>query len=1539
MLPLVTNFPGNRSSASFENAPNNFMELVRNFNLQPSDSMEELDSSSGNDLNYTGACNTRGKVQRTHTVICKDRVSDKILKLVHTLKNPKRSSTSIDYFRDEDDQLLAKISLDPNAPKPTGSSNRVISGDHLITPSGLPKNLECAVRQYGTVAEKQPALSCANNKASIKDSVTFSKFEKLAMKVAFYLSDKLTFGPNREYRLKRGDRIALTYASNEPIPFIIAFYGSLMASLIPIAIEVPSVRRDGSCRSMGFLMSSLNINVVLTSEQCYRSLRRNPANNEILPLPGWPQIKDVKVPKDWTPPPRLESHDPLYLEYTYTREGSVRAVNNNRAATLEHCRALTAACSYTESDVMVCVVDSRREAGLWHCVLTSMFNGVHVIFVPHSVMQVNPGAWLAVVTRYQATVAIVRGRDMQWGMLAEDAHAQLSLSSLRMILVTDGANPWTLNTCDEFVRKFSRYGLSQDVICPAAHSTEGLTAALRRPLSRALSLQRIVTADPNTFSTTANSMPPVSSGHLCMYALSHGKIQLNPTNEINSLTVTDCGLVLPGTLLVTVRLGTQQPTICKTDELGEICICNAYTATGYWGLEGASKARFGVVPVDEDGRAVAPGKVFTRTGLLGFLGLPLQGPGGGFNSLIFVVGTTEGLLSVEGRRHNADDLVATVLAIPRREEVFRSRVCVFSVPILKDERVVIVAELRDKCSDAAAFCWMSTVIQTVGHIHKDLSVYCIALVPQNSLPKTAFGGIAVHEVRRLFTDGNLHPSVLLLCPHSSIHNLPQARSAVPIPVGPSAMMVGQVVQGSRFAEVSGRSLNISVADGSPPEIRILPAILTWRAEHTPNDVLFTVYKANPRAQPLGSVSTANVPPLVAHQVTSSQLLSRVECIKTLLHHRANLRSRSVVAIMYQPGIEMIAAFYACQFLGHIPVVVRPPLVSRKSPTDQPTQESSRSPLLRMMSCTGLSGEAAEELPPNTVLTRSSDAGSSSSLSCSLGNLNKCYLSRANHARFASEVSMEHAFSIVQHSRASLVLTNGALIKQLKAKTAHIPLAKWPKMYDTEEAATKKKPTQNVSMASLHNSVAYIDFSISTTGTFSGSEITHKEASILAHAQKLQCELYPGMKVLLCLEPFSGLSLSLWAMTSVYCGHHSVLVPPTTLESNPDLWLAVRDMFVSYPVMEQSLFRLMPHIGKLKRRELRMNGLRNVIAICEERPRVSFAGTFSKVFSSLGLSPRAVSSSFGCRVNQGICLQGSTNPDLSTVYVDKISLRNDRIKVVEKGTPNSICLQESGKLLPGVEVVIANPDTLGQCSNSQLGEIWISSAHNCSSLLGPFQMTNCMGDAPGESTTTASSIAGTQSSTASSMDDLRTPDSRPLLPASGVALSNLGCPDQLKAKLATGQENCLGKTYARTGFLGFVKRTDRTEADGHLHDALFVVGSMEEALCLRGMRYHPSDVEGTVLRAHKHICQSAVFTWSSLLVVVVELFGGQDHEALDLVHPVTSRVLEEHQLIVGVLVVVDPGCIPLSYKGEKLRILLRNLFITDSLNPIYVSYNI
>merc|ERR1711978_121226 len=99
-----------------------------------------------------------------------------------------------------------------------------------------------------------------------------------------------------------------------------------------------------------------------------------------------------------------------------------------------------------------------------------------------------------------------------------------------------------------------------------------------------------------------------------------------------------------------------------------------------------------------------------------------------------------------------------------------------------------------------------------------------------------------------------------------------------------------------------------------------------------------------------------------------------------------------------------------------------------------------------------------------------------------------------------------------------------------------------------------------------------------------------------------------------------------------------------VEANPALWLTavsqykVRDTFCSYGVMELCTKGLGGSVPQLKQKNVNLACVRTCVVVAEERPRIALTQSFTKLFSGLSLSPRAVSTSFGCRVNTGICLQ-------------------------------------------------------------------------------------------------------------------------------------------------------------------------------------------------------------------------------------------------------------------------------------------------------------
>uniref|UniRef100_A0A672NEL8 Disco-interacting protein 2 homolog C-like n=1 Tax=Sinocyclocheilus grahami TaxID=75366 RepID=A0A672NEL8_SINGR len=1172
------------------------------------------------------------------------RVSAKIQQLVNTLKRPKRRPLR-EFFVEDFEELLEVQQPDPSLPRPEGVESTPIQGEELDGLKNCPASLEAALLRWGAIAPKAPCLTTTHSNAKQPYTLTYGKLWSKSLKLAYNLLHKL--GSKQEPIIHPGDRVALVYPNNDPAAFMVAFYGCLLAEVVPVPIEVPLTKKDAGSQQIGFLLGSCGVAVALTSDACHKGLPKS-ASGDVMQFKGWPKLLWVltdskhlsKPPREWFPLIKDANNDTAYIEYKTCKDGSVSHITND-------------------------------------------------------------------ITR-----------------------------------------PMYIHT---FILSF---------ICMHVFSV--------RPQE--------------------GSSKPAGQGVLSMTNLSHGVIRVDTGEKLSVLTLQDVGTAMPGAMVCVVKLE-GVPQLCKTDEIGEICVSSVATGTSYYGLSGMSKNTFEVCPVACDGGFVSD-CVFVRSGLLGFVG-----PGG----MIFISGTLEGLMQVGGRKHSADDIIATALAVEPMKFIYRGRTVVFSVNVLYDERIVLVAEQRPDSTEEESYQWMSRVLQAIDGIHQ-VGVYCLALVPANTLPKTPLGGIHLSETKQLFLEGALHPSSILMCPHSCITNLPKPRQKQP-EVGPASVMVGNLVAGKRMAQASGRDLS-HMEDNE--QFLFLSEVLQWRAQTTPEHILYTLINSR------GAIGSS---------LTCLQLHKRAEKIATLLYERGQLRDGDHVALVYPPGLDLIAAFYGCLYAGCIPITVRPP---------HPQNISTTLPTVKM---------------------------------------------------------------ILEVSRSVCVMTTQAISKLLKSRDASVAVdfKSWPPILETDDLPKRRcsllyKPCDP-------DTLAYLDFSVSTTGMLAGVKMSHNATSALCRSVKLQCELYPSREVAVCLDPYCGLGFVLWCLCSVYAGQQSVLISPMDLEVNPALWLQsvsqfkVRDTFCSYSVMELCTRSLSSLTDSLKARGMDLTRVRSCVVVAEERPRVALTQSFCKLFKDVGLHPRAVSTAFGCRVNLAVCLQGTSGPDPTTVYVDMRALRHDRVRLVERGSPHSLPLMESGKILPGVRIIIANPETKGPIGDSHLGEIWVHSPQNASGYFTVFGEENVRSDHFG-------------------------------------------------ARLSFGDTQTL---WARTGYLGFLRRTDLTDANGERHDALYVVGALDEVMELRGMKYHPIDIETSIIRAHRNITECAVFTWTNLLVVVVEL-DGSEQDALDLVPMVTNVVLEEHYLIVGVVVVVDTGVIPINSRGEKQRMHLRDGFLADQLDPIYVAYN-
>uniref|UniRef100_A0A8B9TEM7 Disco interacting protein 2 homolog B n=1 Tax=Anas platyrhynchos TaxID=8839 RepID=A0A8B9TEM7_ANAPL len=554
-------------------------------------------SSASSTLSHGEGKGTSGSLADVFTksfppgVPVSSRVSTKIQQLLNTLKRPKRPPLK-EFFVDDFEEIVEVPQPDPNQPKPEGRQMTPVKGEPLGVVCNWPPALEAALQRWGTTQAKCPCLTALDVTGKPVYTLTYGKLWSRSLKLAYTLLNKL--GTKNEPVLKPGDRVALVYPNNDPVMFMVAFYGCLLAEVIPVPIEVPLTRKDAGGQQIGFLLGSCGIALALTTEVCLKGLPKT-QNGEIVQFKGlkW-VVTDSKYlsksPKDWQPNISAAGTEPAYIEYKTSKEGSVMGVTVSRIAMLSHCQALSQACNYSEGETIVNVLDFKKDAGLWHGILTVM--------CPTSVMKTCPLSWVQRVHTHKAKVALVKCRDLHWAMMAHRDQRDVSLSSLRMLIVTDGANPWSVSSCDAFLSLFQSHGLKPEAICPCATSPEAMTIAIRRP--------------------GVPGAPLPGRAILSMNGLSFGVIRVNTEDKNSALTVQDVGHVMPGGMMCIVKPD-GPPQLCKTDEIGEICVSSRAGGMMYYGLAGLTKNTFEVIPVNSAGSPV--GDVpFVRSGLLGFVG-------------------------------------------------------------------------------------------------------------------------------------------------------------------------------------------------------------------------------------------------------------------------------------------------------------------------------------------------------------------------------------------------------------------------------------------------------------------------------------------------------------------------------------------------------------------------------------------------------------------------------------------------------------------------------------------------------------------------------------------------------------------------------------------------------------------------------------------------------------------------------------------------------------------------------------------------------
>jgi fatty acid CoA ligase FadD28 len=281
----------------------------------------------------------------------------------------------------------------------------------------------------------------------------------------------------------------------------------------------------------------------------------------------------------------------------------------------------------------------------------------------------------------------------------DDDMAGLDLSDvLAVVTGSERVQPATLR---RFTQRFARFNLHESVIRPSYGLAEATVYVATRAPGEP---PKIVYFDAEK----------LSDGHA--KPLEGGQGAPNtPSTPLISYGVPESPLV---------RIVDPETSIeCPAGTTGEIWVCGANNARGYWGDAQKTADTFGGV------LAGAPEGPWLRTGDLGFIS----------DGELFIVARIKDLLIVYGRNHSPDDIEATI------QEISGGRVAAVSVADGQTEKLVAIVEHKKRgASDDEVAQNVATVrgdIATAVFNAHGLSIADLVLVPPGSIPITTSGKI------------------------------------------------------------------------------------------------------------------------------------------------------------------------------------------------------------------------------------------------------------------------------------------------------------------------------------------------------------------------------------------------------------------------------------------------------------------------------------------------------------------------------------------------------------------------------------------------------------------------------------------------------------------------------------------------------------------------------------------------------------------------------------------------------------------------------
>ncbi|NER25632.1 MAG: fatty acyl-AMP ligase [Symploca sp. SIO1C2] len=407
----------------------------------------------------------------------------------------------------------------------------------------------------------------------------------------------------------------------------------------------------------------------------------------------------------------------------------------------------------------------------------------------------------------------------------------------------------------------------------------------------------------------------------------------------------------------------------------------------------------------------------------------------------------------------------------------------------------------------------------------------------------------------------------------------------------------------------------SILDKSISNFTNLVDLLRYREKHQADDIAFTF---------LLNRETEEV------SLTYQALAQKARAIATVLQRMKARGERAV--LLYQPGLEFIAAFFGCLYAGVIAVPV--------------------------------------------------------------------HLPKRNH-------HSHRLLGIVTDAQATLFLTTTSVLSNLdQTLKEELKLASLSCLITDEIDSNQTNDWQPWPIAS--DTLAFLQYTSGSTGTPKGVMISH--GNLLHNLSGIhQCfEHTPNSRGVIWLPPYHDMGLIGGVLQPIYGGFPVILMPPLAFIQKPIRWLQVISRYQATTSGGPN-FAYEFCVNRIKPEQLATLDLSSwEVAFTGAEPiRAQTLERFAQTFAACGFRKQAFYPCYGM-AETTLFVSGGLKAQAPIIrFVDGIKLSQNRVVSTVDNHTDSQAIVGCGSSWLEQKIVIVNPESLTECSDTEVGEIWVS----------------------------------------------------------------------------------------------------------------------------------------------------------------------------------------------------------------------------------------